>query len=194
MAAILAMSPDEKAQTQNYAPALRWLHWIMAATIFAAIALALLVVELPRGELRSEILFVHKSFGMTALVLVAMRVFVRLAVGAPSYEPPLAPLTRFAARAAHALLYVLMIAMPVSGYVLSTAGNSYAPWFGLFVFPSVLPRDKALAQAGGLAHWCLAWTIGAVLALHLAAVAWHRFVKRDDVLARMWPAKGRRQR
>jgi cytochrome b561 len=56
----------------------------------------------------------------------------------------------------------------------------------LFEWPSLAPQDKALADSAAQAHFWLAWTIGAVLALHLAAVIWHRYVKRDGVLARMW--------
>ncbi len=80
-----------------------------------------------------------------------------------------------------------MIALPVSGYVNSAAGGHEVPWFGLFVWPNFFPSDKALAHLGGLAHFWLAWTIGAFLALHLAAVSWHAYVKRDEIFARMWP-------
>jgi cytochrome b561 len=86
------------------------------------------------------------------------------------------------------MLYALMIAMPVSGYVLSTAGGSEAPWFGLFAFPNLLPKDKALSEAGSQAHYLFAWGIAFVLVAHLGAVAWHAGVKRDTVLTRMWPS------
>lgn len=96
-------------------------------------------------------------------------------------------LTRAAAHATHFALYVLMIAMPVSGYINSVAGGHEAPWFGLFDWPVVVPHDKTLAHLGAQAHYWLAWTIGACLLLHLAAVAWHTWIKRDQTLARMWP-------
>jgi cytochrome b561 len=180
--------------TSNPAPrydtTLRVLHWLMAAIILVAIALGVVAAILPRGAaLRPELLMVHKSLGMTALVLIALRVVWRLIVGAPPYSAALGALSRLSAHAAHVALYALMIAMPVSGYVNSVAGGHPAPWFGLFEFPALVGKNEALAHRASFAHYWLAWAIGAVLALHLAAVAWHVWVKRDDVFARMGPAR-----
>jgi cytochrome b561 len=173
---------------QVYNPGLRALHWLMAALIFVALPLGVLASRLPRGGQRSEILFIHKSIGMTVLCLVALRIVWRLIVGAPAYAEPLGRLIEAAARSGHLMLYALMIAMPVSGYVLSTAGGSEAPWFGLFAFPNLLPKDKALSEAGSQAHYLFAWGIAFVLVAHLGAVAWHAGVKRDTILTRMWPS------
>ena len=67
----------------------------------------------------------------------------------------------------------------------SGAGGYSLPWFGLFQWPRLVPRDAALSHLGEMLHDRGAWVLGAVLALHLGAVAWHRFVKRDEVLSRM---------
>ena len=145
----------------RYDATLRILHWAIAAIIVAAIALGVAAFFLrPGSPPRVEILTIHKSLGMTALALVAVRVVWRLSVDAPAYSAGLGPLSRFGAHLVHVGLYALMIAMPVSG--------------------------AALAHRAGFAHFYLAWTIGAALALHLAAVAWHAWVKRDEVFARMW--------
>lgn len=174
--------------TQSYDGAQRAFHWIMAAVILLAIALGVVCALLPPGTSpRMQLLMVHKSLGMTALILGVLRVGYRLFAGAPPYAPPLSPLNLAAAHAGHFALYALMIALPVSGYVNSAAGGHEIPWFGLFEWPNVAPQDKALAHAASRAHFWLAWTIGAVLALHLAAVVWHGWVKRDAVFARMWP-------
>jgi cytochrome b561 len=175
-------------EVRVYNPGLRALHWLMAALIFVALPLGVLASRLPRGGQRSEILFIHKSIGMTVLCLVALRIVWRLIVGAPAYAEPLGRLIEAAARSGHLMLYALMIAMPVSGYVLSTAGGSEAPWFGLFAFPNLLPKDKALSEAGSQAHYLFAWGIAFVLVAHLGAVAWHAGVKRDTILTRMWPS------
>jgi cytochrome b561 len=172
----------------RYDATLRILHWAMAAIIFAAIALGVAAAFLPRGvSPRVEILTVHKSLGMTALILIVLRVAWRLYVGAPPYAAALGAFSRLGAHAGHVALYALMIALPVTGYVNSVAGGHPAPWFGLFEFPALVGKNEALAHRASFAHYWLAWTIGAVLALHLAAVAWHVWVKRDDVFARMWP-------
>ena len=158
--------------------------------ILLAIAIGVVATFLPPGKSpRVELLMLHKSLGMTALVLAVLRVPYRLYAGAPPYGQTLAPLTRAAERLAHFALYVLMIAMPVAGYVDSAAGGHDVPWFGLFAWPLVAPQDKGISHIAAQAHYWLAWTIGVVLALHLAAVAWHLWVERDDVFARMWPAR-----
>ena len=142
---------------------------------------------MPRGETRSEILFVHKSIGVTVLGLVALRIVWRLIVGAPAYSEPLGRLTHAAARAGHFVLYALMIAMPVSGYLTSTAGGNEISWFGLFSLPRLVGKDKFLDEAASWAHLTFAWVIAFVLAAHLGAVVWHAVVRRDSVLTRMWP-------
>lgn len=170
-----------------YNPGLRALHWLMAALIFVALPLGVWASQLRSGPQRSEILFFHKSIGMTVLCLVALRIVWRLIAGAPAYAEPLGRLIHTAARCGHLALYALMIAMPVSGYVGSSAGGHEAYWFGVFTFPNLLPKDKAVAEAGREAHYIFAWAIAFVLAAHLGAVAWHAGVRRDTILTRMWP-------
>ena len=168
-------------------PGLRLLHWLMAALIFVALPLGVWASETPRGPQRSEILFFHKSIGMTVLFLVALRIVWRLVVGAPGYSEPLGKLTHAAAQAGHIALYALMLALPVSGYLSSNGAGTVVPWFGLFTFPHLLPKNETLRVAAGEAHYVFAWTIAFVLAAHLGAVVWHVAIKRDSVLTRMWP-------
>jgi cytochrome b561 len=153
---------------QSYDGAQRAFHWIMAALILLAIVIGVTVSLLPRGEPRAALLALHKSLGMTALVLGVLRIGYRSIAGAPPYAEALTPLNRAAAHAAHLALYALMIALPVGGYVNSAAGGKEPTWFGLFVWPAIIPQDKALAHLAGQAHYWLAWSIGAVLAFHVA--------------------------
>ncbi len=180
-----ALAPTRRIAV--YGPVQRAFHWTMAALIFIGLALGVWAHELPRAGLRENVLVIRKSIGMTVLALAALRVVWRIAAGAPAYAEPLAKLTRAAAHSADGALYGLMIAMPVSGYFLSSAGGHEVPWFGLFSFPNLAPRDKALSQAGGQAHYVFAWAVGVILLLHLAAVVWHSLIRRDTVLTRMWP-------
>jgi cytochrome b561 len=176
---------------RSYDGAQRAFHWVMAALILIALAFGLAAYLMPEsaGEMRRSATFVHKSLGMTALVLAALRAVYRLAAGAPPYVAALGRLTSMAAHGAHFALYALMIGLPVAGYVASSARGREIPWFGLFDWPSLAPRDAALGRLAGGAHFWLAWTFVGVLALHLAAVAWHALIKRDEVFARMWPSR-----
>ena len=171
---------------RSYDRTQRIFHWGMAALIFAAIAIGIYASYLPSGTSpRRELLEIHKSLGMTVLVLLPLRLFYRLLIGEPAYRVSPSPQLHLAARLAHWSLYALMLLMPVSGYVYSAAGGYSLPWFGLFRWPRVLPHDKPLAESGQVLHYWLAWIIGIVLTLHVLAVIWHHWIKRDEVLSRM---------
>jgi cytochrome b561 len=170
-----------------YHPFPRTLHWLMAALIFVALGLGVWSTQLPRGAMRSDVLFVHKSFGVAVLALIVVRVLARLALGSPVYATALDWLMHAAARSAHLLLYALMIAMPVSGYLTSIAGGHDVSFFGLFSLPDLVGQNKAGDEGASKAHYFFAWTIGVVITLHLLAVVWHAWIKRDTVLTRMWP-------
>lgn len=172
-----------------YDPGLRTLHWLMAALIFVALPLGVWASLLPSGDgVRVEILFFHKSIGVTVFGLIALRIVWRLIVGAPAYAEPLGKVIRVASRAGHLALYALMIAMPVSGYLGSTAGGRAVPWFGLFELPRLVAKDRSLAVAASWAHLVFAWMLAFVLATQLSAVVWHAMIKRNSVLTRMWPS------
>jgi cytochrome b561 len=170
-----------------YHPFVRTLHWLMALLILAALCLGVWATQLPRGDLRSEVLFVHKSFGVLVLALIVVRIVARLVLGTPPYTVALDRLTHAAASAGHLMLYALMIALPVSGYLTSTAGGHDVSFFGLFSLPNLVGEDKGLAESAAQAHYVFAWAMGVVLVVHLVAVVWHAWFKRDEVLTRMWP-------
>ena len=109
----------------------------------------------------------------------------RAIVGKPPYEQPLHRFNQIGSTTAHLLLYGLMILMPVSGYIFTGAGNHPLPFYGLFEWPNIVPRDKTLGQIAGAFQYWGAWAICSVLVIHLMAVAWHCWVKNDDVLGRM---------
>jgi cytochrome b561 len=160
----------------------------MAAIIFSAIGIGAYVSYIPPGTgPRPALLDFHKSLGMTALILVAVRSVYRLIRGEPSYQEPPAFLPHIAAKLAHFGLYALMLFMPVTGYLFSGAGGYSLPWFGLFSWPRLVAHDMAVAAFGQQLHHIGAWVIGGLLLAHILAVIWHRWIKKDEVLARMLP-------
>jgi cytochrome b561 len=164
----------------------RILHWTMAAIILVAIAIGLYCWTQPPGTpTRVMLLEVHKSLGMTALVLIVVRLAWRLIKGAPAYTEKLSPLVHAGAHLAHWALYATMLWMPITGYIFSGAGGYSLPFFGLFQWPRLLPHDKALAHTGAYLHGLGAYLICGLLLLHLGAVAWHRLIKKDAILSRM---------
>ncbi len=187
MLKIPSASPQSPSEARfRYDGVRRGLHWLMAVLILLAIALGLTAAYLPAGQSpRPELLDIHKSLGLTVLVLIVVRIAYRLVKGEPPYREALDPLTHLASRLAHAALYVLMLVMPLSGYIFSAAGGYSLPWFGLFKWPRVLPSDKNLSQWGEWVHDKAAWIIIGVVVLNIMAVIWHVTIKRDGVLARM---------
>ena len=122
----------------------RTLHWSIAVLFITALVLGYWAGTLPPGQgIRPALLGVHKSLGMTVLVLAIVRLTYRLSVRPPALPAKLGLATRLGATAAHWLLYLVMILMPVTGYLFSTAGGHDVGWFGLFQFP------RLIVNAGG---------------------------------------------
>lgn len=174
---------DARAEpTARYSRVAMWFHWTIAA---------LVILNLIIGIFHDAIggIPIHKAIGLTVLVLTAGRVAWRLG----HRPPPLPAHTRAwekgAAHATHWTLYLLMIAMPVTGWLMvSGSANRYPlTWFGLFDIP-YLPVGEAAGGFGHDAHALLGWLMLALVVLHVAAALRHRLILRDGVLARMAPA------
>ena len=164
------------------------LHWVTAALMFAVVPLAWVMVNMGHDSASRGLLFtIHKSIGLTILALVAVRLAWRAAHPAPPLPGGLARWERASAFASHWLLYLVLVGMPVSGYLLSAGGGRPVNYFGLFTIPG-MPKNEALAHAAAWAHVVTGqWLVYALIVLHLAATAWHVAVRRDGVLERMLP-------
>ena len=187
----LAERAPAAAPAAHYDRAHRAFHWTMAAIIITAMLIGLYCAyQAPGTPVRRYLLEWHKSLGMTALVLAVLRIAYRLARAAPPHAERMGRLTHLAAGGAHLGLYGLMLALPLTGYAFSAMGGYSLPFFWLFQWPRLLPVDKAAVPVAEDLHLYAAWAIYIVVGLHVAAVAWHQFVRRDGVLARMWPRRG----
>ena len=175
-------------RTGRYTLTAQALHWVVAGLMFAVLPLAWVMVNMPQQAAGREWIYtLHKSFGMTILALVAVRLLWRAMHPAPELPSHLARWERGAAFASHWMLYIILVGMPVSGYLLSAAGPVGVPIFGLFYLPS-LPRNPALQEIARYAHVAIGqWLVYALITLHLLATAWHAAVRRDGVLDRMLP-------
>ncbi|MFT4119792.1 cytochrome b [Bradyrhizobium sp.] len=174
--------------TTSYAPLLRRIHWATAVLFIAAMLIGLYCGLQPPGTSpRRELLEVHKSLGMTVFFLSILRLMVRVSTRVPPEPSSFAWLVRAAARLNHVALYLILFAMPLTGYAFSSAGGYSLRYFWTFSWPRVVADNPAVAHAGEVTHDALAWFVYAVVALHIAATIWHAVVMRDGVLARMWP-------
>jgi cytochrome b561 len=171
------------------------LHWTMAVAILAMIGIGWTMGDMPPGAEQFALVQLHKSIGVTLLVLTVLRLLWRLCNPPPEAPQSGAPLSKIAALA-HAGFYALMVAMPLSGWILVSASPagiattlySALPWPHLPGLPD-LPRDAKEAIEGPIEfiHSKLAWVMIALLALHVGAALKHQFLDRDGVMARMAP-------
>jgi cytochrome b561 len=162
-------------------------HWLMAALILAQIALGLLAAGWRLSPTKIELFFWHKSTGMLILALLALRLAWRLANPTPALPSGMPAWERAAARASHLLLYVLMIALPLTGWIVNSASNIPFRIFWTIPLPAIVGPDKAAADAFALVHRGLFVILALVLVAHIGAALRHHFVKRNAVLARMLP-------
>jgi cytochrome b561 len=167
-------------------------HWLIAALIVVQGAIGLTMVELGTTPTKVRVFALHKSNGLTVLALVLLRLAWRLTQRAPR-EVPMPAWQRAAARLSHFLLYVLILALPFSGWLFNSAANFPLEWFGLFHVPSLTRGLDPVLKAFALrAHVVLFWVLVAVVAIHVATALWHHYRQRDDVLRRMLPSPRKR--
>jgi cytochrome b561 len=168
-------------------------HWLVALLIVVQGAIGLTMVELGVTPTKVRVFALHKSIGLSILALVLLRLAWRLSQRPPR-EVPMPNLQLAASRLSHFLLYVLILALPLSGWLFNSAANFPLEWFGLIHVPSLTRGLDPVLKAFALrAHVVLFWVLVAVVAIHVFAALWHHYRQRDDVLVRMLPARrGRR--
>lgn len=163
------------------------LHWLMALGLIGSFALGLYMTELPLSPDKLKLYSWHKWAGVSLFLIVLVRLGWRLTHPAPPLPDSVLPLLRLASAATHAALYVLMIAVPVSGWLMSSAKGFQTVWFGVLPLPDLLAKDKALGDALVTVHETLNYVLLAIVVLHVVAALKHHFVDRDVVLVRMLP-------
>ncbi|HEU4962110.1 MAG TPA: cytochrome b [Sphingomonas sp.] len=173
------------APAERYSTGAIWFHWVIAALVVFNIVVGLFHEGVP--ALRA-LMGAHKAVGITVLVLTLGRIGWRLAHRPPPLPAHLAAWETAAARLVRALFYVLLLAMPLSGWIMVSASTHPRPlsWFGLFDIP-LLGVSHAADSPAGTTHAVLGYLFAALVVLHVAAALRHHFVLRDTVLGRVIP-------
>jgi len=162
------------------------LHWLVAVLIVCNLLLGLSMVPMPITPRKLELYLVHKWIGITVFLLACARLAWRAGHPAPSPVPG-PPWQMRAAAISHALLYILLLIVPISGWLYSSATGVQVVYLGLVPLPDLVPKDKAIAKVLLGTHIGLNSALFLLVFVHAAAAIRHHFVQRDVVLARMLP-------
>jgi cytochrome b561 len=173
---------------QRYSSIAIALHWLLAFLIIGTFTLGLVMTDIP-GLTPTKLRYFswHKWAGVTVLLLAALRLLWRLRNKPPAYPATMPAWQRRAAHTLHGLLYVLMFAVPLSGYFYSLAAGVPVVYFGLFPLPVLIDADPALKPALGALHYWLNMLLASLVVLHVLAAFKHLLFERDGVMQRMLP-------
>ena len=164
------------------------LHWLLALALFGLFGMGLYMTGLSMSPTRLKLYNWHKWAGVTVPALSFLRLAWRL-----THRPPAdAPMPAWQARAAHAAhvaLYVLFFAVPLAGWAYSSAAGFPVVWFGVLPLPDLIAPNRELAEAIKPLHKFLAYTMAAIVLVHVGGALKHQWVDRDGLLRRMWPAR-----
>lgn len=164
-----------------------FLHWLIALLIILLLAMGIYMVRIPISALKLQLYGWHKELGFLVLILVCLRLPWRLLNLQPALDE-LPSWEKFAARSVHWIFYGFMFAIPLSGWLLTSAAGLPMSFFGWFVVPNLISPDENQRILFTKIHQWLSYGLIAVIGLHTAAALKHHFVNRDNILRRMlWP-------
>ena len=188
--------PDTQPDTQSdntdkthYSAVAKTIHFVTALLILGLLPLGFFMVDMPFSPLKLDIYTLHKSFGMTVFGLSIIRVLWRVRHAPPPHLPTHRFSERILAKIAHLILYAGIFILPVSGWIMSSAGNFPNSYFGLFLFPDLVAENKIVFERARDVHEITALAMFGVLVLHAIGALKHHVMDRDITLRRMMPAR-----
>jgi cytochrome b561 len=163
------------------------LHWLIAVLVFITLPLGVVMHEMALSPDKLRMLSYHKWLGVTVFLLLLIRLAWRARHKPAPLQVQMPPWQLWAAQAVHVLLYVLLVAIPLSGWLMSSAKGFQTVYLGVLPLPDLLHKNKELGEALGELHEALNITLLLLLAAHIGAALKHYFIDHDAVLARMLP-------
>jgi len=161
------------------------LHWLVALLIFVAFPLGVYMHELPLSPIKLRLYSYHKWLGITVLMFAILRVLWRISHRPPALPASLPRWQQIATHAVHHSLYLLLILIPLSGWLMSSAKGFQTVWFGVFPLPDLVAKNKVLGDLLQEVHEVLNFTLLGLVSLHILAALKHHFIDHDGILKRM---------
>jgi cytochrome b561 len=174
-----------RSDETRYDGVARLLHWSIAVLITIQFVIGWTMPDVHRDTKPVGLIAWHLGVGATLIAVMALRIIWRL-----THRPPpdtLSPLLSAVSRITHLLLYAALVIVPVLGWINASSRGWSVDLLGLVPYPGLVPTGSAFGHAMGGVHGVLAWVLFALIAVHVAAALFHRFVLRDQVMRRMLP-------
>lgn len=181
------MTPAPTYTPATYTPIAIALHWAVALLIFFAWPMGVYMHDLPLSPQKLHYYAWHKWAGVTVFLLAVVRLAWRSKYPTPPMPDSMPAWQKGAATGLHHLLYLLILLIPLTGWLMSSAKGFQTVWFGVLPLPDLLAKDKALGDLLAGVHKALNLGLLVLVLAHVAAAVKHHLVDRDDILARMLP-------
>ncbi len=179
--------PALNSSSSSYTCVAIALHWLVALLIFFAWPMGVYMHDLPLSPQKLQYYAWHKWAGVTVFLLALLRLAWRAGHPAPALPEAMPRWQRQAATGLHHLLYLLILVIPLSGWLMSSAKGFQTVWFGVVPLPDLVGKDKELGHLLEEVHEALNFTLLGIVAIHVAAAIKHHLVDRDDIFDRMLP-------
>ena len=177
-----------KNTAQRYGSVARFFHWVSSVLIIGMVIFGLWMTSLERSSFKFQLYDIHKSLGLSILILIVLRIIWRIFNRVPAYPSSIPRWEQKLAHAFHGLFYLLVLSIPLSGWLMSTAAQYFPNFWGLgqWIMPGV-PASQTLAKLGSKVHSFLAYALIVMLVLHVAMALKHHFLAKNNILKRMLP-------
>ena len=172
------------SDVQSYPAAAKIMHWLSAVLIICMLFLGVTMIQ-SLAPWHTSAIKLHQSFGVLILLLVSVRLMNRFFFTAPALPADISRAQHLAAKSTQILLYVLMIALPISGWLMRNAAGLPVSFFGLFELPLLINAGLELYGFYRELHALIAWSLFGVIVLHISAALHHGFIREDSVLPSM---------
>ena len=186
---VTPLSTENLSMPTHYTALAKWFHWGMALLIAGLVAMGFVMTDMELSPDKLQYYAWHKWAGVSVFLLVWLRLLWRVTHPAPAYPDSMSPWMQRMAHAGHMVLYGLMVVIPLSGWLLSSAKGVQTVWFGVWPLPDLLDKDKELGHLLHEVHETLNFCMLFLLAGHAGAALKHHWIDRDDILKRMLPSQ-----
>jgi len=173
--------------TDHYTHTAVILHWVIALLIFTTFPLGVYMHDLPLSPDMLRLFSYHKWIGVTIFMLAVLRILWRTTHLPPPLPAAMPTWEKLAAKVVHYLLYTLIFAIPLSGWLMSSAKGVQTVWFGVLPLPDLVSKNKELGELLQEVHESLNFLMLALVIAHIGGAIKHHFIEHDDILARMLP-------